>query len=180
MKIILDLTEKEILFLQAIVPDLAMKICGLVAAYLVAHVSGRWGLTIDPAKLTLALFSLWEYVRARWTLKKITWIPIFAAVFMAHSLSACAQAPVVMGYDGFPQKITIIVEDSWSVEKFCDPRSPIGDDGAHVPPMATIEGCANRSTGTIHISREHPEILTHELAHLAGVADPDHAGYAWP
>ena len=88
MKIIVEMTEKEILFFQSIVPDLAMKICGLVAAYLVAHLSGKWGVTLDPQKLTLALFSLWEYVRARWHLKSVTWLPIFAALLLSSQARA--------------------------------------------------------------------------------------------
>lgn len=98
----------------------------------------------------------------------------------AVALCACAPAPTVMHFDRLPPRVTVIVEDSSSVEKYCSARAIHADGGGWVPAMSSTLGCANPKTGVIHISVSHPEVLPHELAHLAGVADPDREGYAWP
>ena len=88
-----------------------------------------------------------------------------------------------MHFRNMPPNFDLTIGDSDMIESYCAARALVADGGGWIQPMANINGCAGKKLdgfGDIHISRSHPEILPHEMAHLTGKKNPDEEGYAWP
>jgi len=61
----IDFIIKEFGLQKTIAAKIIMRICSLAAAFACAHVSGHYGITVDQAQLTVALFAGIELVRER-------------------------------------------------------------------------------------------------------------------
>jgi hypothetical protein len=104
MKIAFDLTADEIRAFGKLFPELAMRILGLVVSHAVAKIPAQWGITIDPAKLTLAIYAGYEYVRARWSLRGI-YLPLALVALTA----APSRAAMSVRLDTAPADVSAIM-----------------------------------------------------------------------
>ena len=91
--------------------------------------------------------------------------------------SACRSAPQVMRYSWGD----IVIADGNTLDEHCSPIPGKWDDGKKRGQWADVIGCYDAATRQIWVedSCAGAMALTHELAHMDGVADPAKLGYNW-
>lgn len=97
-------------------------------------------------------------------------------VVLAAVICGCAENPPrTLHYKAFD----IVIASEFQVQSLC--KSTLTDAGGFITPEIKILGCFDSSGAQprIILDQRHPEVLTHELAHWDGRADPERDGYNW-
>ena len=104
---------------------------------------------------------------------------IVAAAVLGLWLSGCATAPKT--YDYPAMNLKIVAANPVYVNRACRSAGKLefDDEGVNLAANRQINGCWSEGNRTMYVNWDTPEVVFHELCHVAGRPAKECAGVQW-